>query len=134
MKDLFGNRSFRAVARDALSELGGRSEHDQLVKEVKRRLTLAEYEAWLVPAFRRAVLGAVKSPAGRDGEEAVYGVGAEVAVLRMFSVEEFTDKARSLARLSRANRAAVYDLAEVCHAVHGASFDPAEVIREVEAA
>jgi hypothetical protein len=61
-------------------------------------------------------------------------LGEELAPLRLFTVEEFTDKARQLARLHRANRDQVWRLAEVCEDVHGRSFDAEAILAEVEPA
>lgn len=134
MPDLFVKRGLRTVVLDALDMLGGRAARDELVAEVKGRLTLSEYEEWLEPAFRRAVVTAAKSRGSVEGAEAIYEIGGDVAPLRLFSVEEFTAKARSIAQLSKANKEMVYELSRICRKVHGSTFDADAILREVGAA
>jgi hypothetical protein len=93
-------------------------------------MTVAEYEAWVVPAFARAVMDASKTTAKRLGADAVYAVGEEVAALRLFSIEEMETKARSMARGGRAQFDAVRELAVVCFEVHGRTFDAEGIIAE----
>lgn len=126
--DLFGRRPMRAVAREVLESLGGRAARDELVEGVRHKLTVAEYDIWSAAAFRRDVVAAVKTRASEQGEAAVYGIGDEVAALALFSVEEFEAKALHAARLSKANGALVYRLAELCLSVHGQTFDAEQVI------
>lgn len=133
MGDLFGRRGLRAVVTEAREALGGRVGRDDLVNEVKARLTLAEYEKWLVRAFRQAVFNAAKSRRGARGE-AVYAVGGEIGPLYLFSVDEFEAKARSLARLSSANREVVFELQSVCLDAHGETFDAEKILSEEGAA
>jgi hypothetical protein len=134
MADLFGQRGLRAIVTEARESMGGRVNRDDLVRAVKLRLTLAEYETWLTKAFRQAVFTAAKSKGTAAGPDAVYAVGDEISPLRLFTVGEFEAKARSLARLSRANRDVVYELSDACLTTHGATFDPDAVLREEGAA
>lgn len=133
MRDLFGNRPFQAVAKETLAALGGRAPHDALVEAVQHRLTMHEYKAWADRAFRSAVINSVKSKAAND-LDAVYGTGEEVSALRLFTVEEFEDKARSAARLSKSNRNLVFVLSDLCMEAHGRTFDPEQVVNSEQAA
>jgi hypothetical protein len=134
VSDMFGKRSFESVVHEALTSLGGRAKRAELVDQVRHTLSVAEFETWKDRAFSSAVVRAAKSSAKGAGSESVYSVGEELAPLRLFTVEEFTDKARHLARLHRANRDQVWRLAEVCENVHGRSFDAQAILAEVEGA
>jgi hypothetical protein len=131
--DLFDRRSFTTIVRDAHVRLGRDCTPDDLLAAVRKSITLDEYESWSEPAFRAAVLKAAKSRVSTAGADAVYEADGKVTALRLFSIEQFEQKARELASISRANFEAIRQLAAVCAEVHGRTFDAEQIISKVAA-
>lgn len=131
--DLFGNRRFADIVRSALTKLGGRASHDDLVAKVRKTITLDEYDAWAKAAFRTAVISRSKAGASQSGVDAVYAIGGESVQLRLLEVDEIKGLGYKLARQSVANRNAVFALSEACEKIHGRTFDAEAVIADVQA-
>jgi hypothetical protein len=135
MSDLYGKRTLTTVTRDAFKDLGERCHRDDLVEAVRHSLSMAEFQDWSDRAFRQAVLKATKRSVADAGADAAYGLeDGTVSTLRLFSVEDFEEKARQMCRQVKATREAIVRLAEVCQQVHGSTFDVDSVLAEERAA
>lgn len=121
--DLFGNRPLAAIVREIIDGAGGKISHDELVRQVRQRMTVAEFDQWVASSFRQAVIMAGKSPVSQAGEEAIYGDGAQLTAIRLFSIDDFQAQAIKLVNQANASVGSVVRLAEACEAIHGRTFD-----------
>jgi hypothetical protein len=132
-EDLFGRRSLAGVVKATLDRLGGRAPVDKLVAGVRATMTIDEYEAWVVSAFRTAVKSAARRGAGTS-EEATYIIGGEAVQEALFTVEDYVAVATIAARQGVANLNLVYRLAARCEERLGETFDADDLLATVRAA
>jgi hypothetical protein len=112
-----------AIVREIIDDAGGKISHDELVRQVRQRMTVAEFDQWVASSFRQAVIMAGKSPVSQAGEEAIYGDGAQLTAIRLFSIDDFQAQAIKLVNQANASVGSVVRLAEACEAIHGRTFD-----------
>lgn len=123
-------RSAEELVTITMEQLGGRAPIDDVVEQLHDVATNREWQSMANKAVRLLVRSLLRSRGKKGRLPAFYAVGGEYVALSLFTFDDYVEKARSLARLSRANKDKVLLLAEVCLETHGHSFDADQVLRD----
>lgn len=129
MTDLFGRRSLHAIVREVMERMGHVAPVQEVVQAVRKVATKDEWEV----AADQAMTGSIRSAlrAGTDRELPEYSeVGGVYKALSLFSIEDYQEKARSYAKLGRANRDRVFQLRDACQEAHQKTFDAESILAE----
>lgn len=130
--NLFQYRTLASIVRTVLEDHGGRVSKEDLVKSVKRTMSVSEWEEWANAALRRDIFGAEKNKRHSNiGDEVFTAPNGDIAQLKFFTEEELEPLARKVARLSVAHRDKVFQLAEYAQQTYGrCRFDPEQIMSE----
>lgn len=125
-------RSLRDVVIIAMDDLGSHATISDTTEAVRDTATAREWATWCERYIVSGIRGALRAKTGDLPD--FYAVDGAYKALRLFTVEDYESKARSMARLSGANAGKVYALRDACEEAHGRSFDADAIIAAERAA